>query len=144
MHPLYYYFGAPDSNSADDTYARLVNVSISMELSHRIRRMRQPLEEGTCRLRSSPLLNEMRLNSLWTKECNLSKSANCRIGSTRNEKICAYFNKPLSISARHAHTAKVPKREPAMSIVASSRIRQSSPSFRLSQPEHCRSHHAPS
>jgi hypothetical protein len=61
------------------------------------------LEEGTRRLRSSSLLHGMRLNSLWTKECNLSKSTNCRTGSTRNKKICAYFNKPSSMSAAHAH-----------------------------------------
>jgi hypothetical protein len=85
---------------------RFASASISMELLRQIQRMRQPLEEGTRRLRSSFLLHGMRLNSLWTRECNSSKSANCRTGSTRNEKICAYFNKPSSMSARHAHMAE--------------------------------------
>jgi hypothetical protein len=58
---------------------RLVNASISMGLSRRIQRMRQPLEEGTpCHLMLSPLVHEMKLNSLRTKECNLSKSTNCK------------------------------------------------------------------
>jgi hypothetical protein len=85
--------------------------------------MRQPLEEGTHHLRSSSLLHEMKLNSLQTKECNSSKSVNCRTGSTRNEKIYTYFNKPSSMSTRHAHTAKELERELVTSIVASSRIR---------------------
>jgi hypothetical protein len=78
---------------------RLTNASISMGLSRRIQRMRQPLEEGMPHhLRSSPMLHGMKLSSLWTKECNSSKSMNYRTGSTRNEKICAYFSKPLSTS----------------------------------------------
>jgi hypothetical protein len=48
----------------------------------------------------------MRLNSLRIKECNSSKSMSCRIGSMRNEKIYAYFNKPSSMSARPAHTGR--------------------------------------
>jgi hypothetical protein len=64
----------------------------------------------------------MRLNSLQTKECNLRKSVNCRIGSTKNEKIYAYFNKPSSTSAWHVHTAEEQERELVTSIVASSRI----------------------
>jgi hypothetical protein len=40
----------------------------------------------------------------------------------RNEKICAYFNKPLSTSARRTHTAEELERELTTSIVASSRI----------------------
>jgi hypothetical protein len=119
---------------------RLASASISLELSRRIHRMRQPLEEGTRYLRSSSLLHGMRLNSLRTKECNSSKSANCRIGSTRNEKIYAYFNKPSSMSTRHMHTVEELERELMTSIIASSRIRQSSPRFlveparTLSQP----------
>jgi hypothetical protein len=62
--------------------------------------MRQPLEEGTHHLRSSSLLSRMRLNSLRIKECNSRKSASCRIGSTRNEKIYAYFSKPSSKSVQ--------------------------------------------
>jgi hypothetical protein len=87
------------------------------------------LEEGTCHLRLSSLLHGMKFNSLRTKECNSSKSVNCRTGSTRNEKICAYFSKPSSISARHAHMAEELERELVTSIIASSRIRQSSPRF---------------
>jgi hypothetical protein len=102
-----------------------------MELSRQIRRMRQPLEEGTCHLRSSSLLSGMRLNSLRTKESNSSKSASCRIGSTRNKKIYAYFNKPLSMSTRLAHTAEELERELATLIIASSRIGQSSPRFSI-------------
>jgi hypothetical protein len=47
----------------------------------------------------------------------------------RNERICAYFNKPSSMSARHVHTAEELKRELATSIVTSSRIGQASPGF---------------
>jgi hypothetical protein len=68
MHPLYYYFGTPDSDSGDDTYDPTPSASISMELSRRIRRMSQPLGEGTRHLRSSSLLSGMRLNSLRIKE----------------------------------------------------------------------------
>jgi hypothetical protein len=64
----------------------------------------------------------MRLNSLQIKECSSSKSVSCRIGSTRNEKTYAYFSKPSSKSARHAHTAEELKRELATLTVASSRI----------------------
>jgi hypothetical protein len=64
----------------------------------------------------------MRFNSLRTEECNSSKSTNCRTGSTRNEKIYAYFNKPSSMSAWHAHTVEELERELAASIIASSRI----------------------
>jgi hypothetical protein len=95
----------------------------------------------------------MRLNSLWIKECNSSKSANCRTGLMRNEKIYAYFNKPSSMSARHAHTAEELERELVMSIDTSSRIGQSSPRFSveparmLSQPPcsfvTCPSHRIP-
>jgi hypothetical protein len=95
--------------------------------------MRQPLEEGTCQFRSSSLLHGMKLNSLQIKECNSSKSTNCKTCSTRNEKICAYFNKPSSTSARHAHTTEELKRELATSIVMSSRIGQASPRF-LAEP----------
>jgi hypothetical protein len=48
---------------------------------------------------------------------------------TRNEKIYAYFNKLSSISAWHAHTVEELERELATSIIASSRIGQSSPRF---------------
>jgi hypothetical protein len=64
----------------------------------------------------------MRLNSLWIKECILSKSVSCRIGSMRNEKTYVYFSKPSSKSARHAHMAEDLERELATSIIASSRI----------------------
>jgi hypothetical protein len=47
----------------------------------------------------SPLVHEMKLNSLCTKECNSSKSMNCKIGWMRNKRICAYFSKPSSKSA---------------------------------------------
>jgi hypothetical protein len=95
----------------------------------------------------------MRLNSLWTKECNSSKSMNCRTGSMRNERICAYFNKPSSMSVRHAHTVEELEEELVTSIVASSRIGQASPQFlaelarMLSQPPcsfiTCPSHQTP-
>jgi hypothetical protein len=71
----------------------------------------------------------MRLNSLRIKECNSSKSTSCRIGSTRNEKIYTYFNKPLSMSTRPTHMAEELERELATSIIASLRIGQSSPQF---------------
>jgi hypothetical protein len=106
--------------------------------------MRQPLKEGTRRLRSSSLLHGIRLNSLWTKEYNSSKSMNCRTGSTRNKKIYAYFNKPSSMSARHAHMAEELERELMTSIIASSRIGSRAPGFWSSQPERCRGRHAPS
>jgi hypothetical protein len=69
----------------------------------------------------------MRLNSLQTKECSSSKSVSCRIGSTRNEKTYVYFSEPLSKSARHTHMAEELQRELTTSIVASSRIRRSTP-----------------
>jgi hypothetical protein len=52
---------------------------------------------------------------------------NCRTGSTRNEKICAYFSKPSSKSVRHVHTAEELEKELATSIVASSRIERANP-----------------
>jgi hypothetical protein len=85
--------------------------------------MRQPWEEGTHHLRSSSLLNEMRLNSLPIKECSLSKSMSCRIGLTRNEKIYAYFSKSSSKSVWFAHMAEELERDLVMLTVASSRIR---------------------
>jgi hypothetical protein len=75
----------------------------------------------------SPLLHAMKLKSLRTKKCNSSKSMNYKIGSTRNEKIYAYFSKPSSKSARHAHTAEELEKELVTSIVASSRIRWANP-----------------
>jgi hypothetical protein len=55
MHPLYYYFGAPTLTLPMTPTTRLASASISMELSRRIQRMRQPLEEGTPHhLRSAP------------------------------------------------------------------------------------------
>jgi hypothetical protein len=90
--------------------------------------MRQPLEEGMPRhLMLSPLVHEMKLNSLWTKECNSSKSTNYKTGLTRNEKICAYFSKPSSKSVRHAHMAEELEKELATSIVASSRVGRANP-----------------
>jgi hypothetical protein len=71
----------------------------------------------------------MRLNSLRIKECSSSKSMSCRIGLTRNEKTYVYFSKPSSKSAWHAHMAEELKRELTTSIIASSRIGQSSPRF---------------
>jgi hypothetical protein len=47
----------------------------------------------------------------------------------RNEKIYAYFNKPSSMSVRPVRTAEELERELATSIIASSRIGQSSPWF---------------
>jgi hypothetical protein len=69
---------------------------------------------------------------------------NYRTGSTRNEKIYTYFNKPSSTSAWHAHMAEELKRELATSIIASSRIGQANPGLRASQLECCRGRHAPS
>jgi hypothetical protein len=71
----------------------------------------------------------MRLNSLRIKECSSSKSASCRIGSMRNEKTYVYFSEPSSKNARHAHIVEEHEKELATSIVASSRIGQSSPRF---------------
>jgi hypothetical protein len=124
MHPLYYYFGTPNSNSTDDTYdstRECFNIDGAITLDSE--------DEAAVGGRNAmppqvePLLHGMRLNSLWTKECNSSKSVNYRIGSTRNEKIYAYFNKPSSTSVRHAHMVEELERELAMSIIASSRIR---------------------
>jgi hypothetical protein len=77
----------------------------------------------------SLLLHKMNLNSLRTKECNLSKSMNCKTGLMRNEKICSYFSKPSSKSTRHAHTAEELEKELVMSIVASSRISGRTPNL---------------
>jgi hypothetical protein len=119
---------------------RLASASTLMDLARWIRRMRHLLKEGTRHLKSSSLPSRMRLNSLRIKECSSSKSASCRIGSTRNEKTCVYYIEPSSKSARHAHMVE----ELETSIVASSRIGRSTPGFRLSQPERGRRHHAPS
>jgi hypothetical protein len=67
----------------------------------------------------SPLVHEMKLNSLRTKECNSSKSTNCKTGSTRNEKIYAYFSKPSSKSAWHTHMAVELVKELTTSIITS-------------------------
>jgi hypothetical protein len=48
-------------------------------------------------------------------ECNSSKSTNCKTGSMRNKKICAYFSKPSSKSAWHAHTVEELEKELATS-----------------------------
>jgi hypothetical protein len=123
MHPLYYYFGTPDSDSTDDTYdptRKCFNIDGAIASDSE--------DEAAIRGRNAtppqvkPLLHGMKLNSLQTKECNSSKSANYRTGSTRDEKTCAYFNKPSSTSTRHAHMAEELKRELTTSIVASSRI----------------------
>jgi hypothetical protein len=123
MHPLYYYFGTPDSDSADDTYdptRKCFNIDGAIasdsedEAAIGGRNAMPPQVE--------PLLHEMKLNSLRTKECNSSKSMNYRTGLMRNKKICAYFNKPSSMSARHAHTTEELEKELTTSIVASSRI----------------------
>jgi hypothetical protein len=90
---------------------QLMSISTSMELARRIRRIRHPLKEGTCHLRSSSLPSGMRLNSLRIKGCSSSKSASCRIGSTRNEKTYVYYNEPSSKSTWHAHMAEELKRE---------------------------------
>jgi hypothetical protein len=86
MHPLYYYFSALDSDSADDTYDPThecfnIDGAIASDSEDEA-----ALKKGTCHLRSSSLLSGMRLNSLRIKECSLSKFVSCRIGSMRNEK----------------------------------------------------------
>jgi hypothetical protein len=111
MHPLYYYLALQTPTLPMTPTTRLANASISMELSRRILRTRQPWEEGTRHLRSSFLLNGMRLNSLRIKECSSSKSMSCRTGSMRNEIIYAYFSKPSSKSARRMHTMEELERE---------------------------------
>jgi hypothetical protein len=75
----------------------------------------------------SYLTSRTRLNSLLIKECSSSKFTSCRTGSTRKEKICAYSNKPSSMSVRHTHMAGDLERELAMSIVASTRIGRLTP-----------------
>jgi hypothetical protein len=84
--------------------------------------MRHLLKEGTRHLRSSSLPSGMRLNSLRIKQCSSSKSASCRIGSTRNKKTYIYYSEPLSKSAWHVHMAEELEKELSTSIVASSRI----------------------
>jgi hypothetical protein len=123
---------------------RLASASTSMELTRQILRMRQPLKEGTRHPRLSSLPSEMRLNSLRIKECSSSKSASCRIGSTRNGKTYVYFSEPLSKSARRAHMAEELERELTTLIIASSRIGWSSPWFSVEPARRGRSRHAPS
>jgi hypothetical protein len=85
MHPSYYYFGAPDSDSADDTYdptRECFNIDV---VSTSDSKERHPSKEGTRHLMSSYLTSGTRLNSLRIKECSSSKSTSCRTGSTRNE-----------------------------------------------------------
>jgi hypothetical protein len=73
----------------------------------------------------SLLLHKMNLNSLWTKECNLSKSMNCKTGSTRNEKNLRLLQQTLE--QEHAHTTEELEKELVTSIVASSRIGERTP-----------------
>jgi hypothetical protein len=114
-----------------------------MGLSRRIRRMRQPLEEETPHhLRLSPLLNEMKLNSLRTKECNSSKSMNCRTGSTRNEKNLRLLQQTLEQErAARAHSGGARERARDINRRGSG---GRTPGLWPSQPECCRGRHASS
>jgi hypothetical protein len=69
-----------------------------MGLSHRIQKQRRLLEGGTPHhLMLCSLERGMKPNSLvQTEERNLSRFKNCKPSSTRNEKTCAYFSRPLS------------------------------------------------
>jgi hypothetical protein len=100
---------APDSDSADNTYDPTrecfnIDGAIASDLE----------DEAAIGGRNTPPQVEL--------SAERSKSASCRTGSMRNEKICAYFNKPSSMSAWPTHTAKELGRELVTSIVASSRI----------------------
>jgi hypothetical protein len=108
---------------------RLINASTSMGQSRRIRKLRWLLEGGTPRhLTLSSLAHKTKSNSLvQPKEHNLSRFKNCKPSSMRNERTCAYFNRPSSGSAWRAHVAEELKREPAMSIVTSLRIGRANP-----------------
>jgi hypothetical protein len=102
MHPSYYYFGTPDSDSTNDSYD-LTRECFHIEgLSRRIQKQRCLLEGGAphhptlCSLAHGTKPNFLE----QTKERNSSRFKNCRPSSMRNEKTCAYFSRPLSGSAR--------------------------------------------
>jgi hypothetical protein len=98
MHPLYYYFGAPSSDSTDDNY------DPTRECFHIDGAIASDSEAEAaiggrtpCHLTLSPPAHGMRPN-FWVqiKEQNLSRSRNYKPCSMRNEKTYAYFSKPLS------------------------------------------------
>jgi hypothetical protein len=128
MHPSYYYFGAPDSDSVDDTYDPTRECFHIDGLSASDSEDEAPVE-GTRHLMSSSLPSGMMLNSLQIKECSSSKSTSYRIGLTRNEKTCIYYNEPSSKSVWHTHMVEELEKELAASIIASSRIGRSTPWF---------------
>jgi hypothetical protein len=144
MHPSYYYFGVLTLTPPMTAMIRLTNASTSIGLSHRTRRPRRPLKEGTPRrLKLSSLTHETKpSSSARPKELNLRRFKNCKPSSTRNKRTCACFTKPSSRSARHAHVAEGLDREPMVSIIASLRIGRANPKSsiepaRTSSPPPC-------
>jgi hypothetical protein len=86
---------------------------------------------------------------LRIKECSSNKFTSCRTGSTRNEKICTYSNKPSSMSVRHTRLAGELAKGLTTSIVASMRTGWLTPWFslepaRTSSPPPCSSATCPS
>jgi hypothetical protein len=99
MHPSYYYFGAPDSDSADDTYD-LTRKCFNIDGASASDSKDEAVVEG----RNTPPQVELpaerdEAHFLTNKECSLSKSTSCRIGSTRNGKTYVYFSELSSKSA---------------------------------------------
>jgi hypothetical protein len=129
MHSSYYYFGASDFNSVDDSYDptrecfHIDGAIASDSEAEAVVGGGTPHHLTMCSSERGTKPNSL----VQTKEHNLSRFKNCKPSSTKNEKACAYFSRPSSRSARHAHVANGLEREPATSIIASSRTGWANP-----------------
>jgi hypothetical protein len=145
MHPSYYYFGAPNSNSADDNYNptcecfQIYGVIASdseAEATTGGGGMPHHPTQPTLVHRVDPNLSKQ------TREHNSFRFKNYRPSSTRSKNTCAYFSKPSSGSMQRVYMAEELKRELTTLIVASLRIgwanpRSSTKPARTSSPPPC-------
>jgi hypothetical protein len=144
MHPSYYYFGAPDSDSADDNY------DLTRECTHIDGTVASDLEaeaaDGGGNATPPHAVHPDVQDGAQLLEAdqghNSCRFENCRPSSTRNESACAYFSRPSNRSTWRMHVAEELERELAMSIVASSRTERVNPQSstepaRTSSPPPC-------
>jgi succinate dehydrogenase/fumarate reductase flavoprotein subunit len=111
MHPLYYYFDTPDSDSTDDTYdpnRECFNIDGAIasdsedEAAVGGRNTPPQVEFPAERDEAQFLMDQgMQLEQIHELQDKLDEE---------QKKSCVYFNKPSSMSARHAHTAEELKR----------------------------------
>jgi hypothetical protein len=129
MHPSYYYFGAPDSDSANDSYDPTrecfhidgdIASDSKAEAAIGGRNITPPHVE-------LPSTRDEANSLVQPKEHNLSRFKNCKPSSTRNERTCAYFSRPSSGSARRTHVMEELERELATLIIALLRIGRANP-----------------